>query len=189
MKKKYIIIAVAAILLIACAVAAVILFQKEHNDAFKNKITDSLPKYESAVLYQNSGTAKLIQYGKYTYSGVTDAELTKNQYLKKIDLETLDIAEMDALMDSAARFDLLLGKLDAKDSASVADVTANFDFDFGSIGAPNYFYVETVTGGKTDESPAPESCDEIYIYYFDIEAQILYYFYVNQKEINKTVAD
>ena len=183
MKKKYIIIAAVAIILIACAVTAVILFQKEHNDAFKNKITDSLPKYESAVLYQNSGSAELIKYGKYTYSGVTDAELAKNQYFKKIDLETLDIAKMDALMDSAARFDILLGKLDAKDSASVADVATNFDFDFGSLGAPNYFYVETVTGGKIDESPAPDTCDELTIYYFEIETQTLYYFYANQKGI------
>ena len=83
----------------------------------------------------------------------------------------------------------MLGKLYEKNADAVKDVTDNFDIDISRIGAPNYFYVETLTGGKTDATPAPETADEVYIYYFDIETQILYYMYANQKGINETVAD
>jgi len=184
MKKKYIIwIAVAVVLLAAVIITAVLLTNKK-NAPFKNKVSDSLPDYESAEMYSNSGEIKLIKYGKYTYKDVTDEILSKNEYLKKLDLSTLDVVAIDTIVTATERFDLMLGKLDSENSESVADLTANFDFDLGSVRAPNYFYVETVTGGKTDETPSPDTCDEFSLYYFDVDAQILYYFYVNQKGIN-----
>jgi len=184
MKKKYIITVIIAIVIVAAAVAAVVIFQNRQNAPFKSKVADSLPDYEAAVIYKNSGDTELIKYGKYVYKDVTDETLSKNEYLKKIDLSTLDIADMDTLTTAAERFDLMLGTLDNANAESVADVTANFDFDIGTIGAPNYFYVETFTGGNADESPAPETCDELHIYYFDVASQTLYYFYANQKGIN-----
>ena len=185
MKKKYIIWAIVAVVLLAAVIITAVVLINKKNAPFKNKVADSLPGYESAVMYRNSGDAELIKYGKYTYKNVTDEILSKNEYLKKIDLSTLNISDMEALTSATEQFDLMLGTLDDASAESVADITANFDFDLGSIGAPNYFYVETVTGDKTDETPSPETCDKIYIYYFDVEAQTLYYFYVNQKGVTK----
>jgi len=193
MKKKLIWIIIASVLVTAIAAGVTVLIIHLQNKPFKNKVADSLPKYESAVIYSDSATDgdRVIEYGKYSYKDVSEDTLKINEYLKKIDLSVLDAGSIDSLILSVERFDLMLGKLYSNDADSVADVTENFDtdIDINSLGAPNYFYVETITGGKADPSPLPETCDELYIYYFEVESQILYYFYANQKEINKTVAD
>lgn len=191
MKKNLVWAILAAVLATAVAVIIPILIIHLQNKPFKNKVSDSLPKYESAVIYSDSDTDgdRVIEYGKYSYKDVSEDTLKNNEYLEKIDLSVLDAGKIDALILSVERFDLMLGKLHAQDADAVSSITENFDLDIGSLGAPNYFYVETVTGGKTDATPSPETCDELYIYYFEVESQILYYLYANQKEINKTVAD
>ena len=157
----------------------------------KDKVLDSLPAYEDSEIYANSGDSELIKYGTYSYTGVTDEMLSENEYMTKISLSSLselDIAAIDALYKAVERFDLMLGVLYDADSELIASVAGGFDnFDIGGIGSPNYFYVETVTSGSTDSTPSPDTCDKFTLYYFDVEAQTLHYFYADQKSINETV--
>lgn len=123
-------------------------------------ILDSLPDYESKEYYTNGGFQDFTDYGKYTYR-IYETELMENPYFQQATEE--DILNIHAYLDNFENWVEI-------DSGFPKEA---YDFDRAQIQPGDYFCIL-----NRYEEPEKEFWS-YNIYYFDLDAGILYYFHNN----------
>ena len=126
----------------------------------RDAILESLPAYESAVVYTSGEFQDYTDYGKYTYR-ISEQELTNSPYFQQV-----DEANLPRLLTYLEDYENWVAVISG-------DVPEHYDFDTASIETGDYFYIL-----NRYEEPDREFYN-YNIYYFDLDAQILYYFHNN----------
>ena len=123
-------------------------------------VVDSLPKYDSKVYYTSGGFQDFTDYAKFSYSSVNIQELEKSEYF--VPVTEADVAEILQYLENFENWVTIIG-----------EELENYDFEKTIISDEDYFYIDTK---YTDEE---HKFWNYTIYYFDVDAQILYYFHNN----------
>lgn len=154
MKKFFIYFAAIIFSIIAAAAITVLLFVP------KDPVLDSLPKYERKEYYSSGGFQDSTDYAKYAY-GIDESIISGNELLRPVTKE-----DFSTILDYVNHFE------------SVVDVSRDFpsesyDFDKSIISEGDCFYI-------SNHYEEPEHAFWNYnLYYFDVDASILYYFHFN----------
>ena len=133
---------------------------------FADPAINSLPFYKSRSFYSVGDFQDYTDYAKYTYESVTAQHLDSSKYFKEITPE--DVKEILLYIENFEDWVDEVGD----------EVKENYDFDKTTVSEGNYFYIKT----KYGEPIGKETYDKFYsytVYYFDIDAQTLYYFHNN----------
>ena len=125
-------------------------------------VIDSLPAYESKVMYTSGGFQDYTDYGKYTFGQLEDAVLGENPYLKKVTAEDLTI--LQAYLDD---FEDWIETYDPQE-----EIALHYDFDWTVIDETDYFYID-------DDKESKIEFASYNIYFFDTATNILYFFHNN----------
>lgn len=153
--KKFFIYFVAIIFsIVAAAAITVLLFVP------KDPVLDSLPKCERKEYYSSGGFQDSTDYAKYTY-GIDESIVSGNELLQPVTQE-----DISTILDYVNHFE------------GVVDISQDFpsesyDFDKSVISEGDYFFI-------SNHYEEPERAFWNYnLYYFDMDASILYYFQNN----------
>ena len=125
----------------------------------KDSILNSLPDYIDKEFYSSGGFQDYTDYGKYTYQ-ISEMPLIHNSYFLRVSEENIP-----EILSYIENFE---GWVEITEFPS-----EKYDFDKSVITEGDYFYILS----KYDE-PGQEFYD-YNVYYFDLDAQILYYFHNN----------
>lgn len=131
---------------------------------FADPAINSLPFYKSRSFYSHGDFRDYTDYAKYTYDSVTTQHLDASKYFKEITAE-----EVNEILLYIENFEDWVDEVGD-------EVKENYDFDKTTVSAGNYFYIKT----KSKDSLFKDTYDKFYnytLYYFDIDAQTLYYFH------------
>ena len=126
----------------------------------------SLPKYSKEVLYTDGGFQDFTDYGKYFYESVTAQELEASEYFTAAAEE--DVEEILSYIDD---FENWVEAADEK-------LRDGYDFDKAIVSEGDFFCIITKDGEPIGDG-AYGKFDDYTVYYFDLDAQILYYFHSN----------
>lgn len=127
----------------------------------KDKVLDSLGKYESKQYYSHGAIQDFTDYAKYSFDSV---DFSDNPYFQVITENSKE--DLEAHIDD---FEALIQALKETDAEN--ELAVNYDFDRSVISDADYLYIY-------DNPDYPElGCYNVY--YFDVEASILYYFHNN----------
>lgn len=126
----------------------------------KDPILNSLPDYTSREFYTCGGFQDTTDYAKYTYE-VSESVFTHSSYFLKVTEE--NIPTLHTYLDNFENW-----------TRTCSDFPLEaYDFHRSQIQEGDYFYI-------LNRYPEPGAEFESYnIYYFDLDAQTLYYFHNN----------
>ena len=162
MKKLFIILSavtLGVVLLLTSIFFGFLYFQQE-------SVIASLPDYESREFYTNDGFQDYTDYAKYIYDNITIQDLESSEYFT--------ITTADDVVDILLYIDDFEGCVEVCDG----ELYENYDFDKTIITVGDYFYIDTKEGEPIGQRTYRKF--EYYdVYYFDVDAQILYYFHNN----------
>jgi len=127
-------------------------------------VIDSLPPYESKVMFTSGGFQDYTDYGKYTFPQLAESALQGNPYLKKVTAEDLTIlqAYLDNFEDWIETH---------RRSEPQGELVLGYDFDRAVLAEGDYYFI--------DEAESKIAFSNYDIYYFDTETNILYFFHNN----------
>jgi len=126
----------------------------------KDSILASLPDYESREYYTSGGFQDFTDYGKYTYR-IYETELMANPYFQQVTEE--DLPKIHSYLDDFENWVAI-----SSDFPQDA-----YDFDRSQVQPGDYCYI-------LNRYEEPEKKFWHYdLYYFDLDAGILYYFHSN----------
>lgn len=154
-----------SIILLLILLPAMLLFGLwVHN--YQKSVLASLPDYESREFYTSGGFQDYTDYAKYFYDSITAQDLELSEHFTVTTDE--DVEEI---------------LLHINDFEGAVEVTAeelreNYDFDRSIVTEGDYFCIETKDGEPIGQG-FYEKFDNYSVYYFDVDAQILYYFHHN----------
>ncbi len=133
---------------------------------YQDPVLASLPDYKSEVFYTSGGSQDFTDYAKYTYDSVTLQELENSEYFTITSSE--DVDEILLHIDNFEKWVETIG----------GELKGNYDFDKTIVTEGDFFYIETKDGEPIGQGTYGKF-DNYSVYYFDIDAQILYYFHNN----------
>lgn len=133
-------------------------FGFEYLSYFSNPTLKELPVYRSKEIYSEGFWQDYTDYGKYFYKNISDEDLQSAESFRKVTEE--DKAEILKYIDGYTSFIKDFG------SDGIEGIKKVYDFDKAVIDADDYYCIS-----------AGNSYTFFCMYYFDIESQILYYFY------------
>lgn len=125
--------------------------------SFDNFVVASLPKYESKDFYTSGGWQDFTDYAKYTYDDISEKQVSKSRYFKKIATDT----DIDMILNYIDDFEGWV-------ETCGGELKENYDFDKTVICQDGYFYIKS---GST--------LNNYDVYYFDLDKSILYFFHNN----------
>lgn len=155
MKRKY--IEMLAVVLLA-GIWVFVLYGL-YNHFFADRVLASLPKYESEEFYTSGGFQDYTDYAKYTYKTVPTRDLETSAYFRVTTAEAVE-----EILSYVENFE---GWVEAVGG----ELKEHYDLDKTVISEGDYFYI-----ALRDEQG---KFDNYTVYYFDVDAQILYYFHNN----------
>lgn len=130
------------------------------------KVLDTLPNYFASFEYLDpNGFRDYTYYCKYYYKDITAETFNDNRFFTLTSHEDVEyiLSFIDDYEDETEHY---------------GEVQKIYDFDKSIISEGDYFYVYTmegtISGGVTYEK-----FDHYDVYYFDLDAQILYYFHTD----------
>jgi hypothetical protein len=126
----------------------------------------SLPDYESKEFYTNHGFQDYTDYAKYTYDNISIQDLESTEYFT--------ITTADDVEEILSYIDDFEGWVEA----CGGELEENYDFDKTIVTEGDFFYIETKEGEPIGQGIYGKF-DNYSVYYFDVDAQILYYFHNN----------
>ena len=129
---------------------------------YTDPVIDSLPEYQSEVFYTSGGFQDFTDYAKYTYEFVPTEYLAFSDYFCKVNAD--DVDEILLHIQNFEEWVKVIG----------GSLQQNYDFDQATVSAGDYFYVRTKAG-----KPIGDGIYDYTVYYFDVDAQTLYYFHNN----------
>ncbi len=126
----------------------------------------SLPDCESKEFYTSGGFQDYTDYAKYFYDSITVEDLESSEYFTVTTDE--DVEEILLHIDDFEGWVEAVG----------GELKENYDFDRSIVTVGDYFCIETKDGEPIGQG-FYEKFDNYSVYYFDVDAQILYYFHNN----------
>lgn len=151
-------IAVAVLIVFAVLLAAAIIIGVFL--APKDPVLESLPGYETKEYVSSGGFQDYTDYAKYTYR-ISESELAENAYLRPVAK-----GDISTVMEYVENFEGWV-------EISPDFPKKSYDFDKSTIGEGDYWFLQN----RYEE---PEKAFWNYnLYYFDVDASILYYFHSN----------
>ena len=132
----------------------------------QNSVISSLPDYESKEFFTSGGFQDYTDYAEYIYDNITIEDLKSSEYFT---ITTADDVE-----------EILLHIIDfeAWVEACGGELKENYDFDKTIVTEGDFFYIDTKDGKPIGQGTYGKF-DNYSAYYFDVDAQILYYFHNN----------
>lgn len=134
--------------------------------SYQDWVAGSLPKYNSKVFYTSGGWQDYTDYAKYYYDSVTAKDIEASIYFTEATAE--DVEEIL----------LHIENFEARVEAIGGELKDNYDFDKTVVSEGDFFYIKTKYGEPIGEGTYGKF-DDYTVFYFDVDAQILYYFYSN----------
>ena len=126
----------------------------------------SLPDYESKEFYTIEGFQDYTDYAKYIYDNITIQDLESSEYF------TITTA------DDVENIILFIEDFEGWVEACGGELKENYDFDKSIVSEGDFFYIETKEGEPIGQRTY-RKFENYDVYYFDVDAQILYYFHNN----------
>lgn len=126
----------------------------------KDPVLDSLPKYEKKEYYSSGGFQDFTDYAKYTYQ-ISESEIKQSEVLRPVTEE-----DIPAILEYVEHFEGCV--IVCQDFLS-----ESYDFEKSIVSEGDYFFI-------SNHYEEPERAFWNYnLYYFDVDASILYYFHTN----------
>ena len=132
----------------------------------QKSVIASLPDYESKEFYTNDGFQDHTDYAEYTYDNVSIQDLESSGYFK---ITTDDVVE---------EILLYIDDFEGWVEACGGELVENYDFDKIVVAEGDFFYIDSKEGEPIVQGTYGKF-DNYSVYYFDVDAQILYYFHNN----------
>ena len=130
---------------------------------YVDPIVNLLPDYKKKAFYTSGGWQDYTDYAKYYYEDIDAQTLRQTGRFREVTEE--DIAAIMPYILDFENWVEVIGR----------DLKANYDFDKTTIRTGNFYFIKSKY-----ENDAPEHKFWNYnVYYFDLDAQILYYFHSN----------
>lgn len=133
---------------------------------YQDPVIGSLPDYNSSVFYTSGGFQDFTDYAKYSYDAVTVQNLDASKYFSKV--TPGDVEEILLHIDNFEDWVETIGR----------ELKNGYDFDKTIVTEGDFFYIETKYGEPIGQETYGKF-DNYTVYYFDVDAQILYYFHNN----------
>ena len=127
----------------------------------KDKVIDSLGRYESEIFLTYGGFQDYTDYAKYTYN---DVDFSGNKYFERITPES-----EKELVAHISDFKLWVAAHKENDPEN--ELVVGYDFDYASISDDDYVYIY--------DDPDYPYLGNYNVYFFDTETMTLYYFHNN----------
>lgn len=161
--KKFCLILLAIILGI-CLLVSMMFFGFLYSH--QKSVISSLPDYESREFYTSGGFQDYTDYAKYFYDSITAQDLESSEHFTVTTDE--DVEEILLHIDDFER----------AVAVTAEELRENYDFDKSIVSEGDFFYIETKEGEPIGQG-FYEKFHNYSVYYFDIDAQIMYYFHHN----------
>ena len=129
--------------------------------SYKDPVIESLIKYESKEFYTSGGFQDYTDYAKYVYTSAAVQDLEDSEYFRLMTAE--DVEEILSYIDNFEMWVEIIG----------GDLQGNYDFNKGVISEGDFLCIKTGGGAYSGQF------DSYSVYFFDTEAQTLYYFHNN----------
>ncbi len=126
----------------------------------------ALPDCKTKVFYTSGGFQDFTDYAKYTYESVTARDLEGTKYF------------IETTADDVEEISLHIDDFEGWVEACGGELKENYDFDKSIVSEGDFFYIETKDGEPIGQGTYGKF-DNYSVYYFDVDAQILYYFHNN----------
>ncbi len=162
--KKLVFILLSIILLLVLLPAMLLFGLWAHN--YQKSALASLPDYESREFYTSGGFQDFTDYAKYYYDSITVWDLESSEHFTVTTDE--DVEEILLHIDDFEGWVEAVG----------GELEENYDFDRSIVTEGDYFCIETKYGEPIGQG-IYEKFHNYSVYYFDVDAQILYYFHNN----------
>ena len=133
---------------------------------YRDAVIASLPKYTSEVFYTSGGFQDYTDYAKYTYDSIPIENFETSEYFSAVTEK--DVEEILLYLENFESWVETVG----------GELKDNYDFDKTVVRVGDFFYIETKYGQPIGDGTY-DKFDNYDIYYFDIDAQILYYLHNN----------
>lgn len=133
---------------------------------YQDPVIGSLPDYNSRVFYTSGGFQDFTDYAKYYYDAITVQNLDASKYFSAVAAE--DVEEILLHIDNFEDWVETIGR----------ELKNGYDFDKTIVTEGDFFYIETKYGEPIGQGTYGKF-DNYTVYYFDVDAQILYYFHNN----------
>ena len=163
MKKLFIILSAVVlgfVLLLTLIFFGFLYFQQE-------SVIASLPDYESKEFYTNEDAFQdYTDYAKYIYDNISIHDLESSEYFSIVTSD--DVEEILLYIDD----------FEGWVEACGGELKENYDFDKSIVSEGDFFYIETKEGEPIGQRTY-RKFENYDVYYFDVDAQILYYFHNN----------
>lgn len=159
--KKFCLILLAIILGI-CLLVSMMFFGFLYSH--QKSVIASLPDYENKVFYTSGGFQDYTDYAKYIYDNITIQDLKSSEYF------TITTA------DDVEKILLHIDNFEGWVEACGGELKENYDFDKSVVSEGDFFYIETKEGEPIGQRTY-RKFENYDVYYFDVDAQILYYFH------------
>ena len=134
--------------------------------SYQDPVIDSLPEYNSKVFYSAGEIQDFTDYAKYCYESITVQNLDTSRYFSAATAE--DVEEILLYIEDFEGWVETIGK----------ELKDGYDFDKSIVSEGDFFYINTKYGEPIGQGTYGKF-DDYSVYYFDIDAQILYYFHNN----------
>lgn len=161
--KKFCLILLAIILGI-CLLVSMMFFGFLYSH--QKSVISSLPDYESREFYTSGGFQDYTDYAKYFYDSITAQDLESSEHFTVTTDE--DVEEILLHIDDFER----------AVAVTAEELKENYDFDRSIVTEGDYFCIETKFGEPIGQG-FYEKFHNYSVCYFDIDAQIMYYFHHN----------
>lgn len=134
--------------------------------SYSDPVIGSLPAYKSESFYTSGGFQDFTDYAKYTYPSIRTEELKFSDYFRIVTAD--DVEEILLHIDNFEEWVAIIG----------GELGENYDFDKSIVSEGDFFYIKTKAGEPGGQAIC-RKFDNYTVYYFDVDALILYYFHNN----------
>ena len=162
--KKIVVILLSIIFLLGLLPVTLLFGLWVHN--YQKSALASLPDYESREFYTSGGFQDYTDYAKYFYDSITAQDLESSEHFTVTTDE--DVEEILLHIDDFER----------AVAVTAEELKENYDFDRSIVTEGDYFCIETKFGEPIGQG-FYEKFHNYSVCYFDIDAQIMYYFHHN----------
>ena len=129
-------------------------------------VLQELPRCKEKEIYSVDNFTDGSYYAKFTYRNLSEEDMKEAE-----DFNRMTEEDAEKILHSISSYEDFVNNMGMK------EITENYDFDKSIVTEDDYYYMESGEGFYQDENGNISESSFISLYYFDMESQILYYFY------------